>query len=424
MATKAELQRRLRALKAEGDRLYRQYLRSANPAERAQIEARLKQISDEMLRIRAEIEMIAAEELTPRLVTAMLGAKAASGAGAQAAKKAKKATPAQLKGLALKRMGERTEAIKEQAKATKYAATIGGVVGLIGAGAAIYHGTTELIGSGRTIQFAKMDRETAELIQRGMEKQRQLKEREMALSERWLQHKQLELAYRMTEAQRPRERRYYGTRARSARREYSGAREQWQNWLHAQDAARKRQLIAERAQWEVWTEQAKAAARDWLNAQQAARKAYLTNLEQQWEAYNTVLREMMEERRIAAKHLAEMQKLAAETQSRAYLTELAERLKAWRRTVEEAARMQRELATIKARYRAEMDLEKEKAVNAMMKAIRDERTQMRKAATELVKQLKELLKQGIDVRPLLEEAVDLLRRAKEKVEIKEVRIMR
>jgi len=424
MPQTTEIERRIRQLKQEGDRLYRRYFQTADPYERMAIEGRLSQILEEIQRLRTELELIKAEELTPRLVAALMPAKAPTAAGAQAAKKAKKATPAQLKGLQLKRYHERTEAMlkdieqREKARKALWAMT------LLGSGAAVYHGTTELIGSGRTIQFAKMERETAELIQKGMKEKQEIEKQSMDLSKQWLAYKQQELAYWQAKQYQQPEAAQRGTRGRRGERIYTGAREQWQNWLDAQESARKRQLIEERARWEVFTEQAKAAARNWLNAQQSVRKAWLTDLEGRWEAYNTMLREMMEERRIAAKHIAEMHKLAAETQSKAYLTELTNRLQAWRAMVKEAARAQRELATIRARYRAEMDLEKEKMINAQIKALTNERTQMRRTAAELVKHLKDLVKQGIDVGPLLEEAMELLKAAKRKIEIREVRIMR
>jgi len=442
MATRAQLEQQLRALKRQGDQLYRRYLRSADPAERQALSAQLAQIQAAMIQLRKEIELMAAEELMPRLVTAigMAAPGAPAAAGAAGAKKAKAQSAAKLKGYELHlknlelQMRQKDLEFREKALKASKAMT------WIGTGAVAYHGTTELIGALTTYKFGKMNIQEVEERKRMQEKQHELERQKMEQSEKWYEHKKQELAWRMAtqglQAGAAQRGAYYTTpqgytqrwtgygRRWRGSRGYHGQKEQWENWLNAQKMARQRSLAERKAQLEVWAAQGKAMAQDWLYQRQAERKAMLTNLEQQWEAYNTVLREMMEERRIAAKHIAEMQKLAAETQSKAYLTELANRLKAWRTMIEEASKAQRELATIRARHRAEMELEKEQAVNNMMKAIRDEKMQMRKTAAELAKAAEGLAKQGLDVRPLIREIYDLLGKAKEKVEIKEVRIMR
>jgi hypothetical protein len=395
-----------------------------------------------MIQLRKEIELMAAEELVPRLVPAigMAAPAAPAAAGAVGAKKAKAQSAAKIKGYELHlknlelQMRQKDLEFREKALKASKAMT------WLGAGAVGYHGTTELIGALTTYKFGKMNLQEIEERKQMQEKQHELERAKMEQSEKWYEHKKQELAWRMatqglqpgaaqrgayyTTPQGYRQRwTGYGRRSRSSGG-YHGQKEQWENWLNAQKMARQRSLAERKAQLEVWASQGKAMAQDWLYERQAARRAMLTNLEKQWDAYNTVLRQMMEERRIAAKHIAEMQKLAAETQSKAYLEELTNRLRAWRTMVGEAAKAQRELATIRARYRAEMDLEKEKAVNNMMKAIRDEKMQMRKTAAELAKAAKELAKQGLDVSELMRQIYDLLGRAKDKVIIKEVRIAR
>jgi hypothetical protein len=395
-----------------------------------------------MLQLRKEIELMAAAELTPRLVTAigMAAPGAPAAAGAAGAKKAKAQSAAKLKGYELHLKSQELQMRQKDLEFRQKALKVGAVMGLIGTAGVAYHGTTELIGGLITNKYANVNREQNQQMAEWSKKKEQMFQKEQEMSEKWYELKKQELAWRMaTQGLQPGAaqrgayyttpqgytRRWtgYGRRSRSSGG-YHGQKEQWENWLDAQKMARQRSLAERKAQLEVWAAQGKAMAQNWLYEQQAARKAMLTNLEGQWEAYNTVLREMMEERRIAAKHIAEMQKLAAETQSKAYLEELTNRLKAWRTMIEEAAKAQRELATIRARHRAEMDLEKEKAVNAMMKAIQDEKMQMRKTAAELAKAAAELAKQGLDVSELMRQIYDLLGKAKEKVHIKEVRIMR
>jgi hypothetical protein len=395
-----------------------------------------------MLQLRKEIELMAAAELTPRLVTAigMAAPGAQAAAGAAGAKKAKAQSAAKLKGYELHLKNKELQLRQKDLESREKAMKASKALAWLGAGAVAYHGTTELIGALTTYKFGKMNLQEIEERKMMQERQHELERQKMEQSDKWYEFKKQELAWRMATqglqpgaAQRgayyttPRgyKQRWtgYGRRSRSSGG-YHGQKEQWENWLNAQKMARQRSLAERKAQLEVWAAQGKAMAQNWLYEQQAARKAMLTNLEGQWQAYNTVLREMMEERRIAAKHIAEMQKLAAETQSKAYLTELTNRLKAWRTMIEEASKAQRELTTIRARHRAEMDLEKEKAVNNMMKAIRDEKMQMRKTAAELAKAAKELAKQGLDVSELMRQVYDLLGKAKEKVHIKEVRIMR
>jgi len=442
MPTRAQLEQQLRALKRQGDALYRRYLRSADPAERQALSAQLGQIQAAMIQLRKEIELMAAEELTPRLVTAigMAAPGAPAAAGAAGAKQAKAQSAAKLKGYELHLKNQELQMRQKDLEFRAKALKVGAVMGLIGTAGVVYHGTTELIGGLITNKYANVNREQNEQMAEWTAKKEEMFKKEQEMSEKWYELKKQELAWRMATqglqagaAQRgayyttPQgyTRRWtgYGRRSRSSGG-YHGQKEQWENWLNAQKMARQRSLAERKAQLEVWEAQGKAMAQDWLYQRQAERKAMLTNLEQQWEAYNTVLREMMEERRIAAKHIAEMQKLAAETQSKAYLTELTNRLKAWRTMVEEASKAQRELATIRARHRAEMDLEKEQAVNNMMKAIRDEKIQMRKTAAELAKAAVELAKQGHDVSELMRQIYDLLGKAKEKVTIREVRIMR
>jgi len=402
----------------------------------------LGQIQAAMIQLRKEIELMAAEELTPRLVTAigMAAPGAPAAAGAVGAKKAKAQSAAKLKGYELHLKNIELQQRQKDLEFRQKALKVGTVVGLIGTAGVAYHGTTELIGGLITNKYANVNREQNAQMAEWSKKKEEMFKKEQEMSEKWYELKKQELAWRMAtqglQAGAAQRGAYYTTtqgytqrwtgygRRRRSSGGYHGQKEQWENWLDAQKAARDRSLMERKAQLEVWAAQGKAMAQNWLYEQQAARKAMITNLEQQWEAYNTVLREMMEERRIAAKHIAEMQKLAAETQSKAYLTELANRLKAWRTMIEEASKAQRELATIRARHRAEMDLEKEQAVNAMMKAIRDEKMQMRRTAAELAKAATELAKQGLDVSELMREIYDLLGKAKEKVEIKEVRIMR
>jgi hypothetical protein len=419
-----------------------QYFATADPRERKAIDAAMDRMQRDLMRINAELSARWGEKWVPRMVTAigMAAPGAPAAAGAAGAKQAKVQSAAKLKGYELHlknlELQERQKDLEFRQKALK----VGAVMGLIGTAGVVYHGTTELIGGLITNKYANVNREQNAQMAEWSKKKEEMFKKEQEMSEKWYELKKQELEWRMAtqglQAGAAQRGAYYttpqgytqkwsgyGRRSRSSGG-YHGQKEQWENWLNAQKAARERSLMERKAQLEVWAAQGKAMAQNWLDEQQAARKAMLTNLEQSWEAYNTILREMMEERRIAAKHIAEMQKLAAETQSKAYLTELANRLQAWRTMVEEAAKAQRELATLKARYRAEMDLEKEQAVNAMMKAIRDEKMQMRKTAAELAQAVTELAKQGLDVSGLMREIYDLLGKAKEKVEIKEVRIMR
>jgi hypothetical protein len=419
-----------------------QYFATADPRERKAIDAALDRMERDLMRINAEIHARWAEKWVPRMVTAigMAAPGAPAAAGAVGAKAAKKASAAKLKGYELHLKSQELQMRQKDLEFREKALKASKAMAWVGAGTVAYHGTTELIGALTTYKFGKMNLQEVQARQEMQEKQHELEKKKMEQSEKWLEQKKQELAWRIAtqglQAGAAQRGAYYttpqgytqrwtgyGRRSRSSGG-YHGQKEQWENWLDAQKAARDRSLMERKAQLEVWASQGKAMAQNWLNEQQAARKAMITNLEGQWEAYNTTLREMMEERRIAAKHIAEMQKLAAETQSKAYLTELANRLKAWRTMIEEASKAQRELATIRARHRAEMDLEKEQAVNNMMKAIRDEKMQMRKTAAELAKAAAELAKQGLDVSELMGEIYDLLGKAKEKVVIKEVRIMR
>lgn len=438
----AQLQMEAARLREYLNQARQQYFATADPRERKAIDAAMDRMQRDLMRINAELSARWGEKWVPRMVTAigMAAPGAPAAAGAAGAKQAKVQSAAKLKGYELHlknlELQERQKDLEFRQKALK----VGAVMGLIGTAGVVYHGTTELIGGLITNKYANVNREQNAQMAEWSKKKEEMFKKEQEMSEKWYELKKQELEWRMAtqglQAGAAQRGAYYttpqgytqkwsgyGRRSRSSGG-YHGQKEQWENWLNAQKAARERSLMERKAQLEVWAAQGKAMAQNWLDEQQAARKAMLTNLEQSWEAYNTILREMMEERRIAAKHIAEMQKLAAETQSKAYLTELANRLQAWRTMVEEAAKAQRELATLKARYRAEMDLEKEQAVNAMMKAIRDEKMQMRKTAAELAQAVTELAKQGLDVSGLMREIYDLLGKAKEKVEIKEVRIMR
>jgi hypothetical protein len=419
-----------------------QFFATADPRERNAIGEAIDRMERDLARIKAEIDARWAEKWVPRMVTAigMAAPGAPAAAGAAGAKKAKAQSAAKLKGYELHLKNQELQMRQKDLEFRAKALKVGSVMGLIGTAGVVYHGTTELIGGLITNKYANVNREQNQQMAEWAKKKEEMFQKEQEMSEKWYELKKQELAWQMATqglkagaAQRgayyttPQgyTRRWtgYGRRSRSSGG-YHGQKEQWENWLNAQKMARQMSLAERKAQLEVWEEQGKAMAQDWLNQRQAERKAMLTNLEQQWEAYNTALKEMMEERKIAAQHIAEMQKLAAETQSKAYLEELTNRLKAWRTTVEEAAKAQRELATLKAQYRAEMDLEKEQAVNNMMQAIRDEKMQMRKTAAELAKAATELAKQGHDVSELMRQIYDLLGKAKEKVTIREVRIMR
>lgn len=403
---------------------YNAYRRARTPEERAMIDQQWQAIKAD--RTRQMIEE--SEEMAQRLVLAMLPTAPAApaapkpspaGAAASAARKARKATPAQLKGLALKRMAERTKAMEKQTQASKYAATIGGVVGLIGAAAAVYHGTTELIGSKRTIEFGKMQLKQQQMIQQSMEKSRALKERELALSEQWLQFKMAELAQKPTYTTRQRS--YQQARQRSyravktvdpwikAQAEMAVAEAKarygatWKDWEKAREHARQMQLEQMKAQMEVWTEQAKTMAENWLDKQKTARKAWLMQME-------TLAKDWLDARETAREIVATQAKEAAKTA---------------REVTTEFAKMQRELATARLKGLIQMDLEREKTLQNLQQAAREMTVEEQRTARELARAVIEAAKKGEDVRGYLDKLFDILEKARQrKIEVKEVRVRR
>lgn len=400
------------------------YRQARTQEERAMLEQQWKEIEADHNRQMLE----EAEEMTKRLVLAMLpvapAARAApkpspAGAAASAARKARKATPAQLKGLALKRMAERTKAMEKQAQATKYASTISGAVGALGSISTIYHGTTELIGSQRTLQFGQMQLQQQQMVQQSMEKSRALKERELALSEQWLQFKMAELAQKQTYTTRQRSYRQATQRAyRAAKTVDPWVRAQaeiavaeakartgamWKDWEKAREHAREMQLVQKKAQMEVWKEQAEAMAENWLDAQRTARKAWLEQME-------TLAKDWLDARETAREIVATQAKEAAKT-ARAVTTEMA--------------RMRRELATARLKGLIQMDLEREKTLQNLQQAAREMTVEEQRTARELARAVIEAAKKGEDVRGYLDKLFDILEKARQrKIEVKEVRVRR
>jgi hypothetical protein len=367
----------------------------------------------QLIRQRAEQQMREWEEFLERMGPLILGA----GGG----KKLRRS-------MSTKQMlGYMTQLLKRMAKGGQKAGNLLWDVIKSGAGWAVAglqtwgllkFGQMELKQAEALTKFGETELRIQEMINRSMEEKRKLEAQKLALDQQ-----RLMLEWQKFLKQQQRTRSYWQGRRQSYRaakridpsikaaleaqvaEAKARSAAMWKDWEKARQHAREMALAAYKAQLQAALQQGKILGEDWLDANKKAREAALATWKANLQAY-------LENLEAANKIAVAMRKAEAEMRKEIAIQE---------------AKMRRELAVERLKGLIEMDLEREKTLRNLQETSRLLNVEQRRLVGELLKTVKELIKQGKDYKEPLRLAIDMLTKPEKyavRLHVKEVRVRR